>query len=699
MNYWAGLPEFVRESRLDAQIYPGLTVHSVYDRQTGSSKQQSWYRDPTFRARRGGQGKVWLEQCFTGGPFHHSLYRAVKEIELERPIDRDDDRLRELEALAKFSRPRYREFIIESYGWYLGSDNLLCIAMEYCKLGDLAQYLESNGRLTENDTNIITTQVLASLNFMHDEDWAHRDLKLSNILIVRQPPERWGVKISDLGLSKRTQSHLYDSTTVKGTPGLLAPELAGFMGMHASRTADPKSIDMWCLGCTVYEMVTGRKPFADLSLFSTYCNERRTISEDSLVGQASPILVDFIQSLMWVEPRARLDVATARHHQWIKDTPLPTLPLSQNPISPAGESRTPLPDTSPRLSMQPESLSGSWSTGSGFHPTNFLPQRPTSENPFTPHTSSSQSYYSQHSSQYPLAPSPTHPYVNSPYYYNRTFGPYNEPFSRLRQYSAIETTPPAAVSPDSSSNVRLAFESLPTEDSSASSESQPEPVAPNSSSPTVELGCLPIADGSTFAKSEPKPIVTQTGAHGKPEPPQSPKQALFEITSKEVQAMPMPLPAVIKPASRGRKFVSVSSLIAFSKTFELPTPIPKDLINIVTNDPVKRAALVEESQQRRTSYATVTSNTKDTSASTNEASAHRDYTGGVAASQKHVALGDLETKKLIDTGGSSVEEQLGKDIDPFVVLEGPLRNSDWQTVENKKKKKKKQKRQWKRFEV
>ncbi|KAI1280102.1 kinase-like domain-containing protein [Xylaria sp. FL0933] len=692
MNYWAGLPEFVRESRLEAQVYPGLTVHSVYDHHTGSSKQQSWYRDPNFRARRGGQGSVWLEQCFTGGPSYRSLYRAVKEIDLSRPIDHDEDRLRELEALAKFSRPRYREFIIESYGWYLGSDNLLCIAMEYCKLGDLAQYLESNGRLSENDTNIITTQVLAGLNFMHDEDWAHRDLKLSNILIVRQPPERWGVKISDLGLSKRTQSHLYDSTTVKGTPGLLAPELAGFMGMHASRTADPKSIDMWCLGCTVYEMVTGRKPFADLSLFSAYCNERRTISEDSLAGQASPVLVDFIQSLMWVEPRARLDVATARQHQWIKDTPLLTLPASQNPKSPTGESRTPLPDTSLRPSMQPQSLSGSWSTVSGFHPTNFLPQRPIPEKPSTPYPSSNQSYYSRHSSQYPLAPSPTHPYVNSPYYgdflYNRTSGPYSEPFSHLRQYSAIATTPSAAVPPDSSSNVRLTFGYLSTENGSASSESQPEPVVPNSSSPTVELECPPIANSSTFAKSEPKPIVTQTGAHGKPEPSQSPRQASPAITSEELRAMPVLPPLVEKPVSRRRKFVSVSSLIEFSKTFTLPTPMPKDLINIVTNDPVKRAALVEESQHRRTSIATVTSNTKDTSTSIDESNAHRNYNGVISSPQEHFASGDLEAKQLIDTGGSSVEEH-----------EGPLKNSVWQTVESKKRKKGKGKGKWKRFQV
>lgn len=108
MAHWAGLPEFVRESRLEAQVYVGLTVHSAYDRLTGSLQQQQWNRDMTFRVGRGGQGKVWLERRFCGPPSYHILQRAVKEIELDIPIDRDEDRLRELEALAKFSRPRVR---------------------------------------------------------------------------------------------------------------------------------------------------------------------------------------------------------------------------------------------------------------------------------------------------------------------------------------------------------------------------------------------------------------------------------------------------------------------------------------------------------------------------------------------------------------------------------------------------------------
>ncbi|KAI0438913.1 kinase-like domain-containing protein [Xylaria telfairii] len=697
MAHWAGLPEFVRESRLEAQVYVGLTIHSVYDSLTGSLQQQQWNRDMTFRVGRGGQGKVWLERRFYGPPSYHTLQRAVKEIELDIPIDRDEDRLRELEALAKFSRPRYREFIIESYGWYLKNENLLCIAMEYCKLGDLAHYLESNGRLTEKDAKIITTQVLVGLNFMHDEGWAHRDLKLSNILITRQPPERWGVKISDLGLSKRTQAHLYDSTTVKGTPGLLAPELAGFMGTHASRTANPKSIDMWCLGGTVYEMVTGRKPFADLSLFSTYCNGRRTISKDSLVGHASPILVDFIQSLMWVEPRSRLDVAKARQHQWIKDTPLPTSPPSQDPISSLSKPKTPVQNTTQHPIIQPQPSSGSWSTGSGFQPASFLPQTPTLGIPFRPaYVGSGRGYYPQYSSQYPLTPSLTFPYTYNPYYIpyyspNPYTGPTHRPTHRVtlrsprstprsRQHYPYTTTPLQTVTPNTSS---------PTNTDSSGLQNPPA------------FSYLQISKGSTSAKSQPKPTAAPTDAHGRPESSQPPKQVSSTIRDKETKTLVIGAlakkPQGVTYAHAARKLGATdvkNDIETLMSKDEISGPLAS-VIDAPTKDPAKRATLEEESKQRRTSSGAVTSITKHPSTSTTKSiSNHRELLEshhGVSTSKNNSNLGDLGVKRLIDIGKSRVGEQSKDYIELLDMLEGSLQNSDWQIVEKKKKKKRNRK--------
>ena len=65
---------------------------------------------------------------------------------------------------------------VKFYGWYETPSSLF-IATEYCSHGDLGQYLHDNGRLPEEETREIAIQVLGALDFMHEERFAHRDLK------------------------------------------------------------------------------------------------------------------------------------------------------------------------------------------------------------------------------------------------------------------------------------------------------------------------------------------------------------------------------------------------------------------------------------------------------------------------------------------------------------------------------------------
>jgi serine/threonine protein kinase len=65
---------------------------------------------------------------------------------------------------------------VKSYGWYEDGDSL-CIAMEYLKLGDLQQSISMMPPLEEKDVTTITLQILEGLYFMHDNDFAHRDMK------------------------------------------------------------------------------------------------------------------------------------------------------------------------------------------------------------------------------------------------------------------------------------------------------------------------------------------------------------------------------------------------------------------------------------------------------------------------------------------------------------------------------------------
>lgn len=65
---------------------------------------------------------------------------------------------------------------LEFYGWFESRDALF-IATEYCQFGDLKQFVKEYGSIAEPHVQAITEQVLQGIIFMHDNNFAHRDLK------------------------------------------------------------------------------------------------------------------------------------------------------------------------------------------------------------------------------------------------------------------------------------------------------------------------------------------------------------------------------------------------------------------------------------------------------------------------------------------------------------------------------------------
>lgn len=108
----------------------------------------------------------------------------------------------------------------------------------------------------------LMARVARALDFAHQRGVLHRDLKPSNILIDEQGLP----KLTDFGLAKlmgHESNVLTVASTVLGTPGYLSPEQA------AGRAEVTTSADVYGLGATLYELLTGRPPFVGASAVET----------------------------------------------------------------------------------------------------------------------------------------------------------------------------------------------------------------------------------------------------------------------------------------------------------------------------------------------------------------------------------------------------------------------------------------------
>jgi serine/threonine protein kinase len=127
------------------------------------------------------------------------------------------------------------------------------LVMEFVEGESLGQRIERDGKLVESDAIKIIAQVAQGLHRAHKQGLIHRDVKPDNILVT---PE--GVaKLADLGLVKEAESDLNLTKTGRGlgTPHFMAPEQ-----FRNAKNADIRC-DIYSLGATLYQMVTGELPF------------------------------------------------------------------------------------------------------------------------------------------------------------------------------------------------------------------------------------------------------------------------------------------------------------------------------------------------------------------------------------------------------------------------------------------------------
>ena len=124
------------------------------------------------------------------------------------------------------------------------------IIMEYCKRGELFDYIVDHERLTEEEAAIFFYQLINGVEYIHSRGIAHRDLKPENLLLTKDKT----LKIIDFGLS-----HEFDGIdllkTKCGSPSYASPEILRGIPYDGFKS------DIWCCGIILYAMVCGYLPF------------------------------------------------------------------------------------------------------------------------------------------------------------------------------------------------------------------------------------------------------------------------------------------------------------------------------------------------------------------------------------------------------------------------------------------------------
>uniref|UniRef100_A0A6U2ALD6 Protein kinase domain-containing protein n=1 Tax=Hemiselmis andersenii TaxID=464988 RepID=A0A6U2ALD6_HEMAN len=239
-------------------------------------------------------------------------FLAVKEVQMYGSNKEIEERAKALEReISIMARLRHPNIVR-----YLGCDHKgdkVFIFMEIAPKGSVASVIAAYGKLSEGVSRKYCEQMLKGLAYLHGQEQPviHRDIKGANVLIW----DSGVVKLADFGASKRlnqlsTMSR--ENKSMIGTPYWMAPEVIRESG-HGRKA------DIWSVGCTCIEMLTGRPPWSEFDNPITALFQIASASRlPAMPEGVSPECTALITLCLGREPSSR---PSAQHlvssHPWI----------------------------------------------------------------------------------------------------------------------------------------------------------------------------------------------------------------------------------------------------------------------------------------------------------------------------------------------------------------------------------------------
>eukprot|EP00668_Euglena_longa_P036632 GGOE01047080.1.p1 GENE.GGOE01047080.1~~GGOE01047080.1.p1 ORF type:complete len:848 (-),score=221.65 GGOE01047080.1:951-3422(-) len=313
------------------------------------------------RSIEGDDLKGWTKQCLLGQGSSGRVYLgiltgryvgqfvAVKVIELGTLTNQKQvEKLAvEISLMREYQHPN----IVQYYGCEVDrEDNVLNIMMEYTPGGSISSLIAKSAKGCIEDMGLLkhfTRQILQGLSYLHQNGIIHRDIKGDNILVT----ETGSVKLADFGCSKRigelASTSRNGADTFVGTPFWMAPEV-----ITDEQVGYGVKADIWSLGCTMVEMLTGKPPWQEFKTMwsAIYHIANSTGKPTGIPEDLLPSLQNFLNLCFERNTEKRPSALELLQHAWLTANSdasfLPALDPATRKRS-VSVARQPLPDDLP----------------------------------------------------------------------------------------------------------------------------------------------------------------------------------------------------------------------------------------------------------------------------------------------------------------------------------------------------------------
>jgi len=289
-------------SSTSTKTHTQLLMSRLCDSSPSFRQQGDGIEGPTMRWHLGkliGEGAY--ARVFLGMNADTGEHMAIKQVTLLGGHEHEKKRLEAVSALQReieVMKLLQHENIVK----YLGTettDDRLNIFLEYVPGGSIAQLISNFGPLEETVVRKFTRQIVVGLDFLHDKGIVHCDIKGGNILVT----EDGIIKLADFNSSKQLGNIAGGGSnplrSLLGTPQFMAPEVI-------RQTGHGRKADIWSVGCTVVQMLTGAPPWDEISnkitlMFHIASSKQPPSPPENISEDAK----EFLRRVFQIEPRDR----------------------------------------------------------------------------------------------------------------------------------------------------------------------------------------------------------------------------------------------------------------------------------------------------------------------------------------------------------------------------------------------------------